>query len=136
MSATTASALTHDEFVAKLDAICESGNAHNAELDKETDKATNANDYAKLAAVLEQRQRLVAPERDSVEQLVAPPADAAAFARYKAMNLRIDGLVDRLIVALKAKDLAEVNRLISLASQAQNKRTNAALDLGTQHCGS
>jgi hypothetical protein len=134
---TTASAgLTHAQFVAKLDDICKRLNTRVVGLQKQADKAQNANDYTKLAAVIEERQRVVAPYYAEMAKLTPPPADAAAFARYKEMSSRIDGILAREVAALKARDVAEVARLAGIGEQARNIRTNAALDLGTQHCGS
>jgi hypothetical protein len=106
---TTSAGLTHAAFVAKLDDICKRGNAPVAGLEEQANKL-GANDYAKYAALLEKRQRLAAPFNAEIAKLTAPPADAAAFARYKEMSNRLDGLLVRLIAALKAKDLTEANR--------------------------
>ena len=58
-----------------------------------------------------------------------------AFARYLLDETRIAGLFTRLAAALKARDEAEVTRLVNLVHATRNDRTKAALDLGTTQCG-
>lgn len=132
---TTSAALAHAQFVAKLDAICKSGDAAGAELQKEFEQ-TDSSDYTKLAALWQRWLQIKKPNQARVDDLIPPPSDAGAFARYQRADNRISGVVVRIVAALKAKDITEASRLHALGEQAQKQRTNAALDLGTQFCGS
>ena len=132
---TTAVAPTHEEFVANLDSICRRENEAVADLQEQWAEAVHAGNYAKAAALLEQLQRVAVPFRAELAELVAPTSDDTVFARFKEANNRFDGLTDRTISALKVSDVSELIRLFPLATSALEERTNAALDLGTEHCG-
>ena len=133
-TSTTSAALTHEQFIAQLDDICKRGNQAVDRLNAELDKVADT-DYAKIASLHEQGVKLTVPYRAEVAKLKPPPEDQATFARYQAANKRIDGISERLVVALRAKDNAELNRLSDLAAAEQKKRTEAALDLGSKNCG-
>jgi hypothetical protein len=132
---TTAAALTHEQFIAKLDDICKRGNAQAQKYKSEAEAAAKASDYAKLATVLQRSKNAEAPFLAEFAQLTPPAADEAAFARYKTANERIKGLEDRAIVALRARDTPEVERLGEQADSERKARTAAAIDLGTKNCG-
>jgi hypothetical protein len=135
-TSTTVAALTRKEFVAKLDDICKRGNEAAAKSQEQFAKALNDGDSAKAAEALQQFERAAQPFEAELESLDAPPADEAAFARYNAAQARIDGLIDRLIVALKTENFADATRLGTLTTTERNARTRAAIELGTEHCGS
>ena len=128
--------LSHGEFIAKLDDICKRGNAAAAPYQTEAIRAAHAGDYAKAPTVLQQSSQRTAALKAELLKLTPPADDQAAFGRYKTAVHRIEGLTDRIIRALKASDTAEVTRLGALGDSERKTRTEAALDLGAQHCGS
>ena len=155
--------MTHKEFVAKLDAICKRSITRAENLDHRrgvkgewlyvvdaglvfhTNKPDvdgrvwklGADDYAKYAAFLEAGRRVNRPVRvAATAKLRPPPADAAKFARYKELWHRMDRLVDREIVALKAKELDEAGRLEDSWNLAYEALYQLAQGhIGTQYCG-
>jgi hypothetical protein len=70
-----------------------------------------------------------------VAKLTPPAEDKAAFARYMTADKRIDGLRVRFATAIRAKDNTEMTSLSDLVDTETKARTEAALDLGTIHCG-
>jgi hypothetical protein len=139
---TTAVAPTHQEFVAALDSICKRGSEAVTDLQEQWGDALEAGDFARAAGLFKQLQRKVVPFRAELAELVAPPSDEAAFARFKAATntqfdslVRIDSLVDRMIPALEASDLTKFKRLVLTVATSARKARKAALDLGTEHCG-
>lgn len=155
-------ALTHKEFVAKLSAVCKRINTRGENLQhrlgaKEewlyvidaglifhTNKPhvdgrvwkLGPDDYAKYAALLEAARRVNRPVRvAATAKLTPPPADAAKFARYKELWDRIARVVDREIVALKAKDLDEAGRLENRWDDLSEAVFQLAqFHIGTQYC--
>ena len=133
---TTTAGLTHEQFAAKLDDICKRGNASQASLEKQYDTAVNANDYAKAASLFEEANRQFQPFEAEVEKLTPPASDRATFERYLTANNRLQGIRERLVPALKARDLEQVQQLVDIGNSQTKTRTEAAIDLGTKNCGS
>jgi hypothetical protein len=67
--------------------------------------------------------------------MTAPPEDQAAFDRYVTQRRQVQGLTERLIDAVREQDLAETERLGSIGEEARNRRTQAAIELGADECG-
>jgi len=130
----TTTAMTHKEFVATLDAICKRRHAGMGPLAWRLGKAYDANEYLKFGALLEQELRMGASYDAEVARLTAPPADAAAFARWKTLGHWIDGITVREAAAYKAKEHDEAERLDGRAYRMSGKRNEVALNLGVRHC--
>ncbi|HST17040.1 MAG TPA: hypothetical protein VLK36_05185 [Gaiellaceae bacterium] len=135
-AATTASStLTHAQFVHQLDTLCAEGNKTFTAKDKEIQSALNANDAARAGAIINSEVSTMNGFLSQIEKLTPPGADQPAFARYVLLTRRIIGLEQRVASALEANNIDEANRLGNLLTAAQGPRTNAAVDLGTTHCG-
>jgi uncharacterized membrane protein len=130
----TTPVVTHAAFVKQLDEICRKGNAASRRYADAASKAGDAGDYKRAADELEKGARVA--NRHSVDGLTPPPPDSAAFARYQAAQRRLATLSKRIIAALRTGDIDEVNRLVELQDAQRKRRTEAAVDLGLQNCGS
>ena len=133
---TAAAGPTHEEFVTELDSICERGNRQAAAQQAEYQQAVDANDLPRAGELLATSLAKNETYADELDDLVVPPEDEAAFARYNLERERVQSLSERIATALKASDTQEVLRLSNLADTARDRRTEAAVDLGTTHCGS
>jgi hypothetical protein len=132
---TSAPEVSHEEFVARLNRICEAGNRKAAQLETEFQEATESNNYAQAAEILSQAIKTNEPFIAQFEELTVPPEDQAAFDRYATETRQIAGLNERLVDALREQDPAEIERLGSIAEEARNRRTQAAIELGADECG-
>ena len=135
-SPTKTTAVTREQFAAKLDDICKRGNTLAAGTQPQVTKAMNAGDYAAAATAAEKINRDLKPLAAELASLTPPPSEQAAFARYTKANARISGLRIRLVQAIKAGDLDQLRELDALVESEQKHRTTAAIDLGTTECGS
>jgi hypothetical protein len=125
----------HGEFVKQLDVLCATGKKSAAAYQKAFTQALNAHDFAEAGAILTRFQPIYDRFQTRIEALVPPVSDQATFARYLLLTRRVGRLRQRLATALQARDADEAMRLANLLHGAVNQRTNAAIDLGTTHCG-
>jgi hypothetical protein len=134
-TSTTTPQLTREQFASKLDDLCKRLAETSARDQAEASKAIDASDYNAAASAFEKLNRTAARFYEQIAALTAPPAEQPAFARYKQAVARGNGLRDRIVPALRARDTEEVSRLSDLADGESKARTKAAIDLGTKHCG-
>lgn len=64
-----------------------------------------------------------------------PAEDQATFDQYVKQTRRINGYSRRLIPAVRSNDAEEIQRLTDLSDRARDQRTEAAIDLGADQCG-
>lgn len=97
-----------------------------------------ANDYEKLADLLERANRLDRPFYRAVRRLSeqAPAEDEASLAKYLALSHELDNYGDRYIKALRQHDDDELARLVDLREQTRNRRTRLTARMGLKECGS
>ena len=127
--------VSHDEFIAELNRICEEGNREADQLDDELQETADSNDFAKAAELLDQARKANKPYRERFEALDVPSEDEAAFERYATQARLIQRLTGRLADAMRRKDIEEINRAIALQVEARDRRTKAARALGADECG-
>jgi hypothetical protein len=128
--------VTHRQFVKRLDRLCGQYGRKVDRLNKRYADVYASGDYAAIADAYGQGKKLDAPWRSALGSLKVPPKDERRFRRYVALVYRIEGLFDREIRAYRHHDDAEIARFEGLITQARNQRTNLAVDMGLQVCGS
>jgi hypothetical protein len=133
-TATPEPEITHDEFVAQVDAVCREGNRATRRYNREFQQAAEAGDYGQAADI---REAALNENRDRIDDFPteAPSDEEATYERYLAQVRRIQALEPRIIAALRAGDIQEVQRLSALGQKFRNRRTEAAIDLGLEVCG-
>jgi hypothetical protein len=127
--------LTRAELAAKLDDLCVRGNAAVRRADVSLERATKPSDYAKAAAAMESALREFPPYQFAILGLTPPAQDRAAFTRYVDLTRRIHGLSERIVAAGRAHNTPAAIHVSQLVQQKLARRTRAAVDLGTKHCG-
>jgi hypothetical protein len=133
-STATTTGLTHAQFVAKLDQLCQAANVKAAVADAAFQKAAAAGDYAKAADIVQQEITANQPYIVKAQQLTAPAEDSAAFASFVQSIQQLQGSLEKIAGALRAHNLQEVVQLAKVGQQERDARTKAATELGTTHC--
>jgi hypothetical protein len=127
--------ITHAEFAAKLDYLCQRGMAAVVRADTSFEQATKASDYTRAAAAMESALLEFPPYQNAILGLEPAPAqDRAAYTRYVDLTRRIHGLSKRIVAAGGARDAPEVIHLSRLVKDDLPTRARAAGHLGTKHC--
>jgi hypothetical protein len=132
-------ALTHREFVKRLDRICLKANR---QLDRRYgaafEAAYAANDYDRLADLFQRTRRLNRPFYKAVRELgrAAPERDTRGLRQYLSLSHQMDVYYDRSISAYRQEDDAELNRLAVLIERARSQRTRVTAKMGLRECGS
>jgi hypothetical protein len=130
--------LTHQQFVGRLDRICRKANGLvERRFGAATEAAIEANDYEKVADLLERADRVDRSFDADVERLSdrVPDEDARALRKYLALSDELDNYRDRFIRALRHREDEEIDRLDKLDDRARNQRTRVTAQMGLKYCG-
>ncbi len=125
-------ALTHAQFVTRLNRLCRAGNRRASSYRQRIDQT---DDPRLEAALIEESIKAQTPFTAGVRALKSPAEDRAAFKRYTRSLNRQDGLGLRMADALRAADGGTVVELASMLAENKTRRVTAAIDLGADDCG-
>jgi len=124
--------LSRADLVAKMNAICDTGNAQLDKLKKEEASATT-NEAA--AAFYSSAAAVYGPAITDFEALQPPPEASSSFERYLQSVKRDRGLLTRLATVTRAGETAPAEELKSDLSATSKERVTAAIDVGAERCG-
>jgi hypothetical protein len=129
--------VTHRQFVKRLDRLCRGYNRKIDRFYKRHEDVMNSTDYVAIVKLNRRVKKLLNPSwRSGLRRLQVPPKDRQRFRRYVGLVDRIDALARREQRFILRNDQTELARLDSLIAHARNQRTNVAVDMGLQVCGS
>lgn len=126
---------THEGFVNDLDGICRRGNRVFSGYNRKYQEATNAGALDRAAAVRGEAFTETQNFQDDLAALTPPGEDRSAYERYLKASRRIRAAERRIIASLRDGDVAEVERIGAIQAEVRERRTEAALDLGSEECG-
>jgi hypothetical protein len=132
-------ALTHREFINRLDRLCLKGNRQlERRYGAAFEAAYAANDYDRLADLFQRSRRLNRPFYTAVRELRrdVPDRDARGLRQYLSLSHQMDIYYARSIRAYRERDDAELARLSSLIERARSQRTRVTAKMGLRECGS
>jgi len=123
--------LSQADLVARMNAICNEGNARTTSISR--DPTENSEEYARALGAELRIYRVFIPK---LEALRPSPEARPAVDRYLQALNRQRGLVARLAAALRSGESEEtVEALKSSISTNTKARILAAIDLGAERCG-
>lgn len=134
-SPTPAATPTHSEFVASLNKTCTGDQDRLDEINAEVQERQTARDYAGMADSMQVLIDFAAPNWKAQDALVAPPQDSETFAAYMDSQHEFQGILKRLVAAIRAEDGDRMAFLSGALDDARQARLKAAVALGADRCG-
>ena len=131
--------LSHGQFIKRLDRICRTSNRQiEQRFGAKEDAAIAANDYDRLADLMQQAKRLDRPFYRAVREFGqrVPDEDERGLRRYLSLSHELDVFRARYIRALRKHDDDELARLDALYEHTRNQRTRVTARMGLKQCGS
>ena len=132
------SGLTHTQFVSQLDKFCATDDsAEEKARQREIQRAFMAEDYGKVADLLDEQLEEIRPHMSKLREIEPPAADSASFDRWMDTLDASISAYEPFVEALRSEDGPEFTTLMAMSEKVDQlrERSNAAIDeIGATEC--